>query len=202
MTKHFLFLQLLDPEVNTLLLTINEIVAGVMPNTLPHLTVRGPYDAPVPKKIIKFCQDTLKYDVLKICSIGRFSNEDEEVVYFKIDSPNLRSIWYKPTFTIGEYGYNPHISIYRGKDEKWADILTNFFECENLELLCAEFRFVPYITKQLPLLQSEMIAANHISRLLGSGRVSDSFLSRLKALREDYESRKSDGANGFQTLLL
>lgn len=202
MAKHFLFLELLDPEINSFLLELSEVASGYKSKSSPHLTVRGPYDSNVPPKILAFSIERMKYNVLKISNVGRFSNDNEEVVYFLVDSTNLREIWYKPTFTIEEYGFNPHLSIYRGNDKDWADILYNFLKLENIELLCAEFQLVPHVTKQTLLIKDELKTAKHYSRLIESNRISETLIGRLKRLKSGYESKKNGDSPFFQLPLI
>jgi len=90
----------------------------------------------------------MAYDVLEIGQVGRFSNPGEETVLSRIDSPNLRKIWWKPDFSIEKFGFNPHISLYRGPDAHFADRIAAFLEQEEITLLCAEYRLVPHVTKQ------------------------------------------------------
>jgi hypothetical protein len=198
MATHFLFLEILDPEINALFNSITEITSGEKPTKPVHLTVRGPYNGPLSSKTIELCREEMRYDVLKIANVGRFSNPGEEVVYFQVDSPHLRNIWYKPTYKISEYGFHPHLSVYRGRDGHWADLLAKFIEGEGIELLCAEFQLTPYVTKQIPLIKDEPKIAHHFPRLITSGRIHESFISRLSALTDNYNSRNS----GIQQLLL
>ncbi len=191
MAKNFLFLEILDPEINTLLNKITEIVSGESPTKPVHLTVRGPYQGNVPQKTLAYCRDKIKYDILRIKNIGRFSNPDEEVVYFHVDSPNLRNIWYKPDYKMGEFGFNPHLSVYRGKDKNLADVVANFLECENIELLCNLFRLVPQVPKQLILLPQDMKTSDHFQRLIELGHIEETFLPRLKDLVIQYNLNKA-----------
>ncbi|MFC1748891.1 hypothetical protein ACFL2V_08785 [Pseudomonadota bacterium] len=119
------------------------------------------------------------YDVLKIGNIGLFSNPKEEVVFFNVDSPHLREVWWKPDYPIKHYGYNPHISIYRGSNKKLAAALKDFIYNDDFELLCSEFEITTYLTRQLQLLPSEEVESKQFLRLLSSGKVSPTFLSRL-----------------------
>lgn len=199
---HFLFLEILDPEINALISAITEIISGEKPEKTAHLTVRGPYESPVPKKTLETCETAIKYDVLKISNIGRFTNPDEEVVYFQVESPHLRDIWYKPTFQISEFGFNPHLSLYRGKDPQLAELITSFLTGEKIELLCAEFRLVPYVTKQIPLIPlPDVKVYQSFPGLIGSGRIHETFISRLTRLTDQYKSNLKNSSQGTQGLL-
>lgn len=202
MAKHFVFLEILDPEINALILAITEILSGRSSIQPAHLTVRGPYDGLISESTLATCRSAMQYDVLRIANVGRFSNLNEEVVYFQVDSPNLRSIWWKPKFAIGQYGFNPHFSLYRGKDRNWADLVAQFLEGERIELLCAEYRLVPYVTRQMQLLPSDIPISRQFPHLLSAGRVHATFLARLTKLATQYKSRKGEDSNITQTLLI
>jgi len=200
MKKRFVFLEILDPEVNALILAIVEMASGKVINKPTHLTVRGPYDGYIQNSVLEKCREEMQYDVLRIADIGVFSNPDEEVVYFKVDSSHLRNIWWKPKYGIGEYGFNPHFSLYRGKDKIWANIVAQFLKDEQIELLCAEYRFVRHVTtKQLQLPQT---MSKQFSRLIDSKRIHTTFMSRLEKLVNEYRSRNENNYKVTQGLLL
>src|SRR5262245_1275972 len=119
----FLLLELLDPEVDFLLSGIKEILSGSRQTRPTHLTIRGPYEGPVPRSTVERCRRMLKYDVIRIAGVGRFRNKQEEVVFLKVDSPHLREVWWKPDFSIREYGFEPHVSLYRGRDALFANLV-------------------------------------------------------------------------------
>ena len=192
MAKQFVFLEILEPEINNLILAITEIVSGRRSTGPAHLTVRGPYDGPISESVLAACRSAMRFDVLRIANVGRFSNLNEEVVYFQVDSPNLRKIWWKPKFAIGRYGFNPHFSLYRGKDRNWADLVAQFLEGERIELLCAEYRFISSATDQMQLLPPDIQTSQHFSSLLNTGRVHPTFLTRLTKLADQYKLRSKD----------
>jgi hypothetical protein len=202
MAKQFIFLEVLDPEINALILAITEIVSGRRLNRPAHLTVRGPYDGSISENVLAECRSAMQYDVLRIANVGRFSNPNEEVVYFQVDSPHLRSIWWKPEFTIGQYGFNPHFSLYRGEDRNWADIVAQFLEGERIELLCAEYQLVPRVTKQMQLLPPDVPISQRFSYLINAGCIHATFLARLTKLANQYRPRNEDNSEPIQALLL
>ena len=186
MAKFFIFLEITDPEINALIWAITEIITGQAPTQPFHMTVRGPYEEPISTSTLKSCQDVMRYDVLEIGQVGRFSNPGEETVYFRIDSPNLRKIWWKPDFSIEKFGFNPHISLYRGPDAQFADLIAAFIEKEKITLLCAEYRLVPHVTKQLDLFPLKVPITKQFLGLLNSGRIHTTFLMRLERTVRDY----------------
>ncbi|MGQ0591219.1 MAG: hypothetical protein ACT4QB_00845 [Gammaproteobacteria bacterium] len=128
----------------------------------------------------------MAYDVLEIGQVGRFSNPGEETVYFRIDSPNLRKICWKPKFSIEKFGFNPHISLYRGSDFQFADRVAAFLEQEKITLLCAEYRLVPHVTKQSDFFPLKVPITKQFLGLLNSGRIHVTFLMRLERMVRDY----------------
>ncbi|MGH8593576.1 MAG: hypothetical protein ACREV3_06885 [Gammaproteobacteria bacterium] len=149
MAKFFIFLEITDPEINALIWAITEIVTGQRPTQPFHMTVRGPYEEPISK--LESFQDIMKDDVLEIGQVGRFSNPNEETVYFPVNSPNLRRIWWKPDFSIGKFGFNPHISLYRGRDREFANRIKEISrEGEDKSVMC-RIPFGSHVTKQLDL---------------------------------------------------
>ena len=193
MSKYFIFLEVLDPQINGFFWTVQNVVHHREMKRAAHLTIRGPYDQ-VPHETLKWCRDEMQYDVLRIADVDRFSNPNEETVFFRVDSPNLRKVWYKPDFTIERYGFNPHFSIYRGRDARYADLITDFIRSENIELLCAEFRIVSYLSAQAELLPDHFPISKGFPLLLDSGRVREGFVNRLQDVVKSYRPGKQGGS--------
>lgn len=181
----FVFIELRDRDINYLFSGIHQILYGNRPDRATHLTIRGPYSGKVPPKTVLNCQEVLKHDVIRIAGTGRFSNPSEEVVYLTVESTHLRSVWWKPDYGIGKYGFNPHISIYRGQSRSFAESLERFFRHENLDLLCSEFRVVTHVTRQLAIFEPRVPTA-----FIETGRVRPGLLDRLRTLSLRHERRQ------------
>jgi hypothetical protein len=191
MAATFLLLELLDPTVNAFLWTIREVLAGEKKVRTPiHITVRGPYEGDVPRSALASARDALQHDVLRIAGVGRFSNQEDQVVFFRVDSPNLRSVWWKPSFPIEQFGFAPHISVYRGNDAEFADRVQMFLEDEHVELFCAEHRLVWYESGQPNLLSPLIPSVGDLDDLTRSERVDFALLDRLRDTVESYRARK------------
>ena len=149
MPKHFLFLEILDRDINALLTRLQEEFGSRLSKTNTHLTVRGPFPDPIPTRDIERFQRAMEGDTLLIAGVGKFDNADAHIVYLKINSANLKSIWFKPDYPIETHGFNPHISLYRGQDSKLAECIHAFLEAQKIELLCHDFRLSTYVTEQL-----------------------------------------------------
>lgn len=175
----FVFLEITDRNLNFLFAAIAQAVYGERPAQPTHLTIRGPYAGRVPRGVVSQCRSKLEQDVLRIADVGRFNNTNEEVVFLRVDSPNLRRVWWKPDYPIGKFGFNPHISLYRGKDFALAEALELFFKHEGIELFCAEFRLVSAVTRQQEMLVPPVPVSLFPFHSVLDGKISENFLSRL-----------------------
>lgn len=117
-----------------------------------------------------------------------FSNPNEFVVYLQVNSPRLRKVWWKPEYSIREYGFNPHLSLYRGPDANLARILEQFLKHEELEILTSEFRIVRQVSKQVPIDDLPRTKWPEVEMLIG-GHVRPNLLARLQTVVERYHRR-------------
>src|SRR5688500_16190366 len=115
MPQFFVLLEITDPTVNALLWQMPDLLTCIRGRSPIHVTFRGPYETEDSRaQALELAN--LRSDVLRIAGVGRFSNAGEEVVYFRVDSPHLRAATWKRDFPIFRYGFEPHISVYRGRD--------------------------------------------------------------------------------------
>jgi hypothetical protein len=176
----FVFLEITDRDLNFLFTGIALTIHGTRPIQPTHLTIRGPYSREVPHGIVARCRDILKHDTLRVWDVGRFSNVGEEVVYLRVDSPNLRKVWWKPDYPIGQFGFHPHISLYRGADADLAEALMRYFQHECIDVYCKEFRIVSAVTKQHEMLIPPVPMALYPFHDKLDGRIKRNMLSRLE----------------------
>ena len=146
--KRFLFLELLDPEIHALINGLRHEFGQKKSTSNLHITVRGPYKNSIPKKSVENFSRILSGDAILIHSAGLFVNDGVYVVYVKINSENLKKIWWKPDYPVKQYGFNPHISLYIGRDKYLANEIHEFLRREKLKVLCREFKLTEYVTKQ------------------------------------------------------
>ena len=185
-SERFLCLEITQPQIRSLLWGIQWMLAGKEPRKPVHLTLRGPYEREIGKDTVKKHRNALGNDVLRICGVGRFSNPGERVVFLHVASPNLRSVWWKPTYPIRDHGFTPHISLYRGSDADFADQVADFLEHEQLELLCTEYVLKVYQRHGLPFV-AERPETPSLTRWPATlGRVDPLLLSRLQRLVDEY----------------
>ncbi|MGE3188711.1 MAG: 2'-5' RNA ligase family protein [Vicinamibacterales bacterium] len=188
MAVHFLLLELTDPVVNAFLWRVRHILTGHYGKGPIHVTLRGPYEGDSPRKVLEDARAKLKYDVLRIAGVGRFSNPGEEVVFFRVDSPHLREVWWKKSFPIERYGFEPHVSVYRGHDADFADEAAAILREEHVELMCAEHRLVWYKTKQPDLFTPSSPSVGAMVGLEQSGRTA--ILDRVERRVDSYRARQ------------
>ena len=194
--QNFVFLEICDQEINTLLRLIRKLAGSVDSDHTIHVTLRGPYRKPATKKAIIKTQDELANDDLLIANTGIFSNSDETVVYYCVSSENLHRVWYKPDFPVKAFGFNPHISVYRGSDQRFAELLKKFLDQYRLELLCTKFRVTPYVSKQAELFPEVRTNRNQFVELIESGRLHPMFLDRLDRFVRAYKNGVLDSGRG------
>ena len=185
-SKRFLFLEITQPEIRSLLWRIQWILVGKEPPKPVHLTLRGPYEREVGDDAINKYRDALRSDVLRIGGVGRFRNPGEQIVFLRVDSPHLRSVWWKPTFPIKEHGFTPHISLYRGSDAVFADHVAAFLEREELELLCTKYELTVYRQHGLPFVAERPETIDLAGWPVAAGRVNPLLLPHLQRLVDEY----------------
>lgn len=185
-----LFIELRNKSINLLLNSLREIFNDRKSKSNIHITVRGPFKNKIIQETIDKIKEEIKYDVIKIEDIGYFVNDDQYVVFIKIDSPNLEKVWKKSDYPKYKHGFNPHISLYRGDDENKAMKIYNFLVSENISLLCEDYEFVTYDLNQRNLMDNEA-SGGTLEWLESSGRIKLGLVDRAKQLmrNEAYETK-------------
>jgi 2'-5' RNA ligase len=175
----FVLLELLDPGVNAFL---NEIWIGLhqfSSRRLAHITIRGPYTGAVPTTVIEEYSNLLKYDGITIGGVGYFPNANEQVVFLRVSSPNLRQAWWKPDYPIEKYGFAPHISLYRGHDGDLAQKFYEFMCNENVHMVCSEHRLVVNKVNQGDFFRYDPAQTQKYENLIDLGYVQRGFADRF-----------------------
>lgn len=186
----FILLEILEPGVNHLIRGIKDIVSGSEHLRPIHITLRGPYKSIIRSHRLDKLEQTLSTSPIYICGVGRFKNKDEEVVFFRVSGENIRKVWWKPDFTIRRHGFQPHISVYRGKDTHFANVLESFLKHENIELTCSKYKLTVRQSKQLELFQRSPDQPSDLLQLFAAGLVSETILVRLRDLVENYSAKR------------
>ncbi len=160
-SQRFLFLEFLDPEINDLLFQLRNQFTGGNLSSRIHVTVRGPYKSSIKVSVVRRFQSVLEGEPILIQGVGMFSNPNEFIVYIKVYSEGLRKIWWKPDYPKNKYGFNPHISLYKGRDKALAEKIIKFLNGEGIRFVCSEFRLAPYTSKQTELFSFDPFSVEH-----------------------------------------
>ena len=188
MPQSFVFLEITDPEINGILHVIRSIANRRESRSNIHVTLRGPYDEPVPVSQLKRITQELARGDLLLANPGMFENGPEFVTYLRVTHKYLRSVSWKRDFPVSRYGFNPHISLYVGPDRERANRLLSFLEGERLELLCREFLVTTYRQKELTLFDVPEEPQYFFPGLIKSGKVRVDFPMRLKRVLDAPQS--------------
>lgn len=132
--KVVLTLEIHDEAIRELFQTVRKHVSnGKVPKT-PHLTIRGPYSGHIPRNVPAEVARKLGGDVrFEVAGVGRFDSASEHVVYLNIidDNKKLRKVWWKPDFPLKDFGFKPHITVFRGSKAE-ADHVFDFLEKQHI----------------------------------------------------------------------
>ena len=113
MPSHFVLLEIRDPEVNAFLWDVKKLLMGTRDSRPVHLTIRGPYVGRVPRGVLARCRSVMRHDVLRIADVGRFRNRVEQVVFFRVDSPQLAQGVVEATLSDQGWVHAAHLRVSR-----------------------------------------------------------------------------------------
>ena len=146
--QDFILLQLLNAEINEFLSELRDKLGSSKTESGIHITVRGPYSRKIPGKNIVEFEDMIRHDPIYIQGVDVFRNRKESVVYIRAHSNSLRKIWWKPDFPVKKFGFNPHITLHKTTDIRFANMISDFLKREQIELVCHDFRLITFTSKQ------------------------------------------------------
>lgn len=181
--KYFLLIDILDDDLVYLLETLRDIFSMGKKKSGIHVTIKGPQKTPFKTKLAN--EFLRKKYPLRIKGVGVFYNDDIYIVHLKVALNELRQyqMWYKPDYPDE---FNPHITLYEGKDEKLAKSIYSLLEKQNIDRCITGYEIIPYVSKQPNLLSTPNHAANgDLSTLIKSGLIQADILDRAKELMRD-----------------
>lgn len=183
----FLFLEFLDPEINTLLSSLRRTFDDRESNTGIHITIRGPYYEAIRGEDIRKYEKILCREPILIHGIDMFRNPDEVVVFIRVHSVALSEVWWKPDFPKERYGFNPHISLFKSKNVELALAVLNFLKKEELKLISHKFRLIPFSSRQMELFPYSAVPKKpSFSELANRRLVRPDILRRAAGVVEGY----------------
>ena len=191
-SRSFVFLQFLDAEINTLLSGLRHEFGSSKTESSIHVTVRGPYSGRIPGKSIAKYEDIIRHDPILIGGVDIFQNQTGNVVYIRVHSDSLKKIWWKPDFPVKKFGFNPHITLHETPDIGFARTISNFLEKENIELICHEFRLIPFVSKQGEFFPFDpSLRGRPFEGISKRPHVRPDILHRAASVVEEYRSRRA-----------
>lgn len=188
---YFVFLEFTDPKVREFLHSLRESITGRVDTKTAHITVRGPYDNVPEPGLIEQLNDEIKGHGVIIGGAGMFDTSPGYAVYLKVQSPTFSKIWWKPDYSIEQFGIHPHVTIYETNNLKDAQMVEKFLRKERIEI----FTFNTVLTVNMSK-QSNLFEANidpelkkRRSSIYMKWSVKPGILQRAKVLGESLETR-------------
>lgn len=182
MSVRFILLELTDPELSGLLLGLRIIFTGKKEQLSNiHLTIRGPYNRKVPQNLLERWEQIIANDVLEIRNVGMFASLDGYVIYLGVHAKNLEKIWHKPDYPIKKFGFNPHITLYSGRDLGHAKRILEFLNNEKLDFKTNKFQLVEYVSGQRGLIRHHVDTKDEqFPNLIAANKITPGIIQRAK----------------------
>lgn len=191
-TKYFVFLEICDADICELLNGLRSVFNQKTFKSGIHVTLRGPYLKPVSDKAMDSWFQRIKASAILIANVGKFENENESVVYLRVatakKSKNLSVITRKFHYPKNRFDFNPHITLYAGKDKALAERIFEFLRKEQIELVCHKFMLSIFASNpQAELFPEPRPSMNgEISGLILLRKISPEILVRARRLVEEH----------------
>lgn len=144
--KQFIFILITEPNILSFLVYIQRLLNDKTFKSLPHITIRGPYKKTISENTFNKIVDGLTTPI-KISTADCFENSGEIVLFLRAHIDQIKEIWWKPSFPVNKFGFNPHITIYKGQNKKLALAIMEYINRENLTINCREYKVVKYTPK-------------------------------------------------------
>lgn len=139
--KFFYVIKIHNPILRTIVDGIRLLSDQSQKHTA-HITVRGPYESErdyIPDSFEEWQKAVIGTHV-RVIGIDTFFNVEQNTVFFKCESTDLKKLWWKKHFK----NYSPHITIYDKKDREWASQIIEVFD-----VIPIDFTFKVYSLEKL-----------------------------------------------------
>lgn len=186
--KYFVFLEICDADICELLNGLRSAFNQKAFKTGIHITMRGPYSSPITQENLDEWFRKIKASSILIANAGMFENGTDNFVYLGVsttnNSKNLSTITRKFDYPKNRFDFNPHITLYVGKDKELAIRIFQFLRRERIELVCHSFELSVYkSTPQTDLFpEPKLRMKGEISSLISSGKISPEILVRARQI--------------------
>ncbi len=149
--KHFLYLHILDRQINQLLSGLRSIFNPdqIQPCNMPiSLLVGGPYQRAVLLEHFDQLQEALESHPLIISDAAIWSERGVCTSYLSASSAALHeSSHYRPNFPIGDIWFGRHIEIYIGPNRQLAEQVCELLNNPPLTLSCCHTQLTRFATR-------------------------------------------------------
>ena len=109
-----------------------------------HLSVQGPFRAPIrPEKFEKF-NTTIKNALIKIDAVGNFFEFYQNTVYLRCGGNAIRRVWDKK-----DYPFMPHLTLYDGANSEFATELYGMLKEFTIDFTFKSSGLICYDTEKL-----------------------------------------------------
>jgi hypothetical protein len=132
-----------DKKIATILNFIKYICS---PNskTEIHLSVRGPYKVKLSATKIEELNNIVKGALIRVNELSNFFLYNQNTVYLRCISNIVKKVWNKTG-----YGYNPHLTLYDGKDAQFAFELYETLKDIEIDIQFSASNLILYDTEKL-----------------------------------------------------
>jgi 2'-5' RNA ligase len=129
--RYFIIITIKNAILRTLVDGIR-LFADPLQKHSAHITVRGPYESQKEsidyiKKLNEWEQEIIGTHI-NVVGVATFFNTTQNTIYFKCESEELRSIWWKKNFK----GFTPHITLYDKADRAFAESILEILESKDI----------------------------------------------------------------------
>lgn len=141
-----------------LLVNAIRVIAEENQRTQVHITVRGPYSKRLSQTKEQEYSSIIQGEEIHVKGVSNFFSSNQNTVFFDCEeNQNLRKIWKKTTYK----DYNPHITLYDGKDSVFAHKL--------YEILKQDFKAFSFKINEISWLEpknKEKLALFHLKNIV------------------------------------
>lgn len=193
LTKYFVFLEICDADICELLNSLRSVFNNKIFKSGIHITLRGPYIKPVNEIDMDSWFQRISANSILIANAGKFESEQETIIYLGVstskNSKNLSVITRKFDYPKNKFDFNPHITLYAGKDKVLAEKIFQFLRKEQIELVCHKFALSIYASNPQAELfpQEKPSIKGEISSLISLRKINPEILVRARRLIEEHQ---------------
>ena len=156
--RHFIFLEFLDPRVESTLRELRDALNPTGKDSNPvHITLRGPYRTQPDPDYMRELSNRLRGRSVRIIGAGIFSTAIGYSVFLRAESSAFRELWWKPDFHTPLDEIQPHLTIYESRDRASALLALNFLKASRISISTYSVQLSVYSSGQRDLFGTRLI---------------------------------------------